>query len=297
MAVAPGATDTTELTVHAGVALAVTVEADGLGQSQDGAFQPVAADKDTSPYSARSTITFTPASFQMQPGGSQKIAVTVGVPKDAGEGSRYAILKITGIPASGAQNVGIGVQLGVTSVVALASTTQTRLGAISDLAVAKALPGQPLPVTGLLKNTGDSHYGATPNQIYTLATLQNANGDLLSTERATLTGNSIIPSFARKFSLAMSLSHPLSDGRYHLEVEAGLQDGTILDRSALDFELAGQSIQGATSAPAHGLAVPGGGSDSSYLLILGILFGALMSALVVGVFVLRDRKRAPRRVA
>lgn len=294
LAVAPGSTGTDELTLHAGVSLDVQIAVDGLGQEPDGNFQPLTADKDVSPYSARTMMAVAPQTFRMEAGSSQKVAVTVTVPKDAGEGTRYAILEITGMPVSGDENVGIGVELGVSSLVSLDTTKQTRSGAVQDLAVGKVVPGQPLAVTGTLTNTGNSHYGAVPDQVSASATLEDANGDVLGTGKVTLSGNSIVPTFGRQFSLSVTPSRPLSDGSYHLEVQAGLQDGTVLDRAGLDFQVASGSVLGATGVPVQTLTTNGGPSDSAPVLLLGVMLGVCMGVLGLG-FIARREGRAQRR--
>ena len=295
VAIAPGGTGTTELTLHAGAALDVKIEADGLGQGLDGSFKSLATADDKSPYSARTMIAVAPQAFGMQAGGSQTVAITMRIPKDAGAGTRYAILKITGTPAS-SQNVGVGVELGVSSLIELTKTVQTHVGAIHDLAVDRSVPGQPLAVTGTLVNTGNSHYGTAPNQVNTSATLTNSSGQVVSTGKLVLTGYSIVPTFGRTFKLSLATAHALTDGRYHLKVDAILQDGTALDSVGLDFTVTSGDVLGATSAPAQ-VAAPTNGPDSGPLLLLGVLMGVLIGGLCMGIVVLGNRRRQRRPAA
>ena len=290
----PGDTNTTELTLHAGVALDVHIAADGLGQGPDGGFEPLTPDKDTSPYTARPMITFDPQSFLLPANAERKVTVKVAIPRDVGDGARYAILKVTGIPATGSENVGIGVELGVTTLVTLASTTQTHKGSIAGLAVDQSTPGQ-IGVTGTVMNGGNSHFGAAPDQVYTLATLHRADGGgVVASDRTTLTGNSTVPTFGRSFTVPLKPAHALADGRYHLEVEAGLQDGTVLDRAALDFDLAGGAVLGATGVPSQGPpATPGASSDGLTLILSGVLVGVLGVLILLGL--LRGRRTMRRR--
>ena len=298
LAVAPGGTGTTELTLHAGISENVSIEADGLTQGLDGSFQSVSAAQDKSPYSARSMMTFSPQSFQMQAGDSQTVTITVKVPADAGAGTRYAILKITGTPVS-SQNVGIGAELGVSSLVTISNSSQEHTGSIRDLAVGKIVEGQPLAVTGTLVNTGNSHYGAMPNQVNTSAVLTNSNGDEIASNRAVMEGNSIVPTFGRQFSLALKSSHALADGSYRLQVAATLQDGTALDNAELDFNVSNGQVRvlGATSGPASGSTGSGSGSDSGgMLLVSSLLVGVLLLALLLGLLVTRTRRAQRRRL-
>jgi hypothetical protein len=297
--VKPGVTSVTELTLHAAVAQDIKVTVDGLGQQTDGSFQSLPADKDTSPYSARPMITVEPQAFKMQPGDTQKVTVTIIVPPDAGKGTRYAIVGISGLPSSGEQNVGFGVALGVSALVNIAGTQPDRAGVISALTVGEALPGEPLPVTASLQNTGDTHYGKTPYDLIETATLQDASGDMVGTGKVTLTGNSIVPTFTRDTQLKLELTKPLSNGRYHLEVGAGLADGTVLDRKAMDFDWSGGAVLSQTAAPAvlkaAPAALPATASDSAGPPVIAIAaLGALVGAVIVGLLVLVPlRRRRP----
>jgi hypothetical protein len=291
LAVAPGGSATTQLTVRSGVLQDVKIATVGLSQTPDGGFQPVVATQDTSPYSGRSMIAFSPDSFRMQPGGSQTVTVTVNVPSSAGDGVRYAILKITGLPVSGTENVGFGMELGVSSIITLKNTNQTHSGTITDLAVGKPVSGQPLVVTGTIDNTGNSHYGAAPNQVNAAATLTNSNGTVVASGKTVLSGNSIVPTFGRQFSISLKTGAGLSDGRYHLETTAALQDGTILDTKTLDFEVSGGQVLGATGAPGNTSGGNGGPESGMLILILGGLAAALLAMVVVNVLLYRRRRQ------
>lgn len=293
MAVKPGETGTTELVLRAGVPLNVQIAANGLGQGPGGDFEPVPADRDTSAFSARSMLTIAPESFRMRPGGQQKVKVTLSVPDDAGEGTRYAVLKITGTPRGGGKNVGIRAELGVTSIFTLDKTSQTHTGAIEDLTVDQRLAGgEALAVSAMLKNTGNSHFGAAPNQVITSATLRSANGDVVAADTSTMTGNSTVPTFSRRFTVSLTPSQPVSDGRYHLEVIAGLQDGTVLDRTALDFDALSGAVLGATSAPITVISPPAPPDDLPLILSAMLLWAAGAVALLA---LVRGRQSVRRR--
>jgi hypothetical protein len=291
--IAPGGTGSTQLTVHSAIVQNVQITAAGLGQGPDGAFQPLVAAKDTSPYSGRAMMSVEPQSFQMQPGGSQTVTVNVSVPTGAGEGTRYAIVNVTGTPGTGSENVGLAVEVGVSSLITLTGTSQTHTGAIKNLAVAKPVPGQPLAVTGTVQNTGNSHFGAAPNQVNTSATLTNANGDTVSAGKQVMTGNSIVPSYGRQFSVPLKTSQPLGDGRYHLRVEAVLQDGTLLDSASLDFTLTGGEVVLGATANGQGDSGPSG----TLLLLIAALCAAVIGSVAVNLLLLGRRRRNERRNA
>ena len=292
----PGATTTAQLTVRAAANLSVTVKAQGLGQALDGSFTALAPDKDTGAFSARSMITASPETLTVKPGDSVKLNVNITVPANVGDGTRYGILSITGFPPSpgGSSNVGFGVELGVSAIVQIASTPQTKTGSIDGIEVGKSLPGQPLPVTVSFKNTGNTHYGALPNELVTSATLQDAAGAALGSASANGTQLSLIPGFTRAMPLTMTPSKAFVDGQtYHIEVGVGLKDGTILDRKALDFTWSGGAALSPTTAPIQTppASAPTPATDTG-LVIVAAVGGA---AVVAMLFLLLPRlRRRPR---
>lgn len=283
--VEPGETRTAELTLRAGAGLDIKIEPQGLGQSPAGDFEFVPKAEDRTPYSARPLIKVAPQRFRMKKGESRQIKVTIRVPRDAGEGARYALLQVSGTPVPGEGNVAVGVALGVSAIITLADTSQTRIGVIEDLAIASAPPGQPLPVTAVLKNTGNTHFGAQPIGMYAAATLRNANGAEIATNRTALTGNSIIPTFGRAVELSLAPGQPLAPGRYQVEMEVGFDDGTVLDRATTDLEIPGGAVLPATGGPS---------SEDLPLLLAGLL-GALAAALVL--ITIFGTRRLHRRTA
>lgn len=283
--VAPGGKGTVSLTLHAGVALDITIEPQGLGQSaEDGGFSFVPADKDTSPYSVRSALSVDPASFRMNAGDARQVKITIALPGDAKDGERFGLLKVNGQPLPGSGNVGIGVALGVAVLVTIPGATETRSGSIGDLAVGSVTAGQTIAVTGTVANTGNTHYGAPPSQVYQKATLKNQAGDTLATTSGTFTGNSIVPTFKRAFQLSLAPGAPLGPGKYTVDVEVGLKDGPVLDTKTVSLDGPGGAVLGTTQ--------PGTGSSQDLLLLL--LAAGLGVAGVVIVFLILRRPAAQR---
>jgi hypothetical protein len=284
VSIAPGGSGSADLTVRSGVVQTVSVQVAGLGQLGDGSFSYLSAAADTSAYSARSMVTVSPTTFQMNVGTEQTISLKVAVPQNAGNGTRYAALRISGTPGTGNQNVGIGVEIGIPILVSLADTQATTTGAVAGLSVASNNLGR-YTVTGSVTNTGNSHYGAPPNQVNVNATVYDATNKVFAGGKEVFTGNSIVPSFSRDFSL--DLGKPLTAGHYRLEVSAVLQNGTVLGKTALAFDVSGDSVAGATSVAVMGGNQnngSGSGPDNGTLLIAvcgGVLAGALVAALVI----------------
>ena len=287
-ALKPGAATSTTVTLTSGIAQDIQLSVDGLGQTTDGNFVSVPAAKDAGKFTARPFVTVAPQSVHLAAGAHQPVTVTIAVPRDAGQGTRYAIVSISGHPAGASQNVGIAVTLGLSIVVALDGTQQTHEGLIADLA-ARQTPGQPLDVTATLVNTGDSHYGAAPYQVDAIATLLDWSGKTLASAKTSLTGNSVVPSFARAVDVTFPPAAPLGDGHYHLELDAVLRDGTVLDRKRIELDAAGGVFAASGSPePAPAVAVPATGGDSG--IVIGVL-GALVGA-GVAVALLAPRRRA-----
>jgi hypothetical protein len=292
----PGTTTSTTLTLRAAAALDVNIKTQGLAQSADGAFKSVPDAQDTSALSARTMITASPQALSVKPGDTVKVTVNVVVPANAGDGTRYAILTVTGLPAGAgaSSNVGFGVELGVSAILEVAGTTPTKTGEIKGITVGKALPGQPLPVDVSFLNTGNTHYGATPNSLLTTATLQDAAGATLATSSADGNQLSVVPPFTRDVALSMTPSQPLVDrSRYHIEVGVGLKDGTVFDRKALDFTWSGGAVLSATGAPIQTppAAAPATPSDQTGTIIAAALLGAAVVVLFVLILPRAFRRR------
>lgn len=284
-----GTTTTAQLTVRAAANLSLTIKAQGLGQATDGNFTTLSGAQDSSPYSARAMVTVSPDSLQVKPGDTVKVSVSIAVPANAGDGTRYAILSITGFPPSpsGSANVGFGVELGVSTIIQIAGTAQTRTGEIDGIDVGTSLPGQPLPVTVSFKNTGNTHYGAVPDQLVASAVLQDTSGAQIASAAANGTQLSIIPTFVRDMVMSMTPSKALVDGaKYHVEVGVGLKDGTVFDRRALDFTWSGG---GAVSATPAAIQTPPASSSAPASNEGVVIAAALGGALVVAFLFLVPR--------
>lgn len=292
----PGSTASVRLTLRAAANLDLTIASRGLAQGTDGSYHSVPDAEDVSAYSARTMIAVTPESVQVKPGDVITVNVAIAVPADVGDGTRYAILNITGLPAGAApsSNVGFGVELGVSTIVQIADTAQTKTGEITGIAVGEALPGQPLPVTVSFRNTGNSHYGAVPNELVTSSTLQDSSGATLASQTVNGGQLSVVPPFTRDVRLSMAPSATLVDGaRYHIEAGVGLKDGSVLDRKGLDFTWSGGQVLGATGAPVQ--APPVAATVPSTDLALIIAAALLGAAAVAALFLILQRvRRGPR---
>jgi hypothetical protein len=220
------------------------------------------------------------------------VKLTIRVPRDVGEGTRYAIVKVTGDPVPGeGGNVGAAVALGVTTLVEIANTSRTRAGVIQDLAVGETPPGAPIGLSARLRNTGNTHYGAPPFVVHASAQLRNGGGTMLATTRSILEGNSVVPTFERDFDLSLAPIQALAPGRYQVDVEVRLDDGTVLDRATAYFDLADGAVLPAVDT--H----PGDqGPPPLLIALLGALAG-MAGLLVLLTPRLRSRRQASRKTS
>jgi methionine-rich copper-binding protein CopC len=282
-----GGTVSADVRLQSGIAQTVALQSQGLGQAGDGSFNYVATADDVNADSARSMVNVSPATISMQPGGEQKLTITVTVPQNVGDGIRYAMVRVTGTPGGvAAQQVGIAVELGVPVIVTISNTNLKKTGKLANLKVGTTDVGWHV-VTGQIQNTGNAHFGGAPNPLHISAAVYDSGNHSVAGNRENFTGNSILPSYSRDFSV--SLGKTLASGNYRVEVVAALQDGTVVDKTAMAFSVSNGQVLGATAVPYQG-ATTGTGSDGNGLL-LGVLGGALGGAFLVAVFALVSRRR------
>ena len=136
-----GGTVSADVRLQSGIAQTVALQSQGLGQAGDGSFNYVATADDVNADSARSMVNVSPATISMQPGGEQKLTITVTVPQNVGDGIRYAMVRVTGTPGGvAAQQVGIAVELGVPVIVTISNTNLKKTGKLANLTMMADAP-------------------------------------------------------------------------------------------------------------------------------------------------------------
>jgi hypothetical protein len=217
--------------------LDITVEPRGFGESLEGSFMPLAADQDTSPYSARTFVTaIDNPSFRLEPGGSQPVSVTFTLPADAGPDPRYAIIFIASEPVSTGTAVANIIAASVPVVITPAGAEIRHTGTISDLKVNAGNAGEPLEIVATVKNTGNHHYRALSQ-----AVLLDASGQTVATVTSPPASTSIIPTYTQQLKAtyaALDRPEGLPAGNYTASVKATLEDGTLLDSRETAFVIA-----------------------------------------------------------
>ena len=229
--IAPGSTAVHTMTISTNPGdppVDLTLDVLGLGQSLQQSNTGLPPEKDTSPYSARTFITVEPKTFHLEPGASQEVKATITVPQDAGKGGRYAMITIHNAP-TGTGSTLIVTAISVPMVITLAGTSTTITGAITNVAVADIIPGQPLKVITSLKNTGNLHYKVMNN-----VTVTDSAGKLVA-EGGSVSSRSIVPPFTGNFDV--NLATPLPAGTYTITSTASRDDGTVLDSKTIPFDV------------------------------------------------------------
>jgi len=283
---APGESETVNVTVTAKEPMRIEVVPQGLGQRPDGGFQILPESEDSSIYTGRPYVKAVPRQFTLNANQSKKVKVTISVPKDAGEGGRYAILEVKGSlrKPGEEENVGVGATIGASVVVTLEGTAQTRTGDITEVKIAPVQSGNPISVVTSLRNTGNYHYGASPVRMFAGATLKDPRGNNVVTTVTSMTEMSLVPEYTRAFGIDLTTAEKLSPGRYAVDVQVGLEDGTILDRATGYLDVTQELALGEVAAPQSS----GGGSGV-------IVYAAAGLAALAGVLGLRAFLAARRR--
>lgn len=202
-------------------------------QGPDGSNIP-AFDNNTHPYSAKGFLKVSPEKFHLEPGGSQKITVSGEVPKDVGDGGRYAIIRVYTVP--GGNNSGInpvGMSIGMNSVarITIAGSHLVKTGEITQLKVGAPISDKQQNISIMFNNTGNIHY-----VVQTEAFLKDSAGNVLTNASAPMTNN-IIPGAMRVIDLSLRPKESLMPGEYNVSAEVRLENGTTLANKETSFKI------------------------------------------------------------
>jgi P pilus assembly chaperone PapD len=230
--IAPGSSAVHVMTVSTNTGdppMDLRVDVLGLGQSPQQSSLGLAPEKDISPYSARTFINISPKTFHLEPGGSQEVIATITVPNNVGNGGRYAMITIRNAPV-GTGSTAIVTSISVPVLVTIDGTAATMTGTITNVTVADVVPGQPIRITTALKNTGNYHYKVTTN-----VSVADPAGKVVATGGTDLSAGSIIPPFTQEYNT--DIVTPLPLGTYTITSTISRDDGTVLDKKTVPFEL------------------------------------------------------------
>lgn len=232
--VTPGETLTRTITVSIGASdpvMDMSVRVYGMGQSGDGNYVLLDADHDISQYSARSFITIDKSSIHLDPGSSESVTATIQVPQDVGVGGRFAIIYFISQPVAGSQQ-GVGIVQAINAPVFLTvqGSQLNQTGKISGVTTGTITNGQPVDITTIFQNTGNTYFKVEGSVAVT-----NDQGVTLDTIPAPLTDSSIIPGMSRNIEAIFTPSSGLPPGTYSVSSKVMLADSTMLDQSTGTF--------------------------------------------------------------
>jgi hypothetical protein len=258
--VTPGQTLTESMTVSIGAndpATQITAQVTGVAQSLQGGYELLDAAQDTGPYSARTFVTLSTSSFQLQPGGSQSVTATIQVPQNAGAGARFAIINFATQPVAGSSGVGIITAVDVPVYLTISGTQLTETGKITGISTSTVTSGQPLNILINFENTGNNYF-----KVQGTDTVTNAQGQTVGTMSIPLTSSSIIPGMTRQLSTTLTSASTLPVGTYTINSQVTLSDGTVLDQSTSTFNLTTKYVAPTVTTTASTLSTTSNGTTN-----------------------------------
>lgn len=201
----------------------------GFGQTRDvGMYEGLTLDKDTSPYTARSFISFPSSTIRLQPGERKEFEATLRIPQDVGDGGRYAVILIHPA-AAGTGQASFATAVLVPVMLTVEGSNLMETGQITDVSVGEVIAGRPIIVATTLKNTGNHHYYGAINQI----SVRDSSGREVASARAEPFSRAVIPTQSVRFDTPLTAG--LSVGTYTAVSRMTLEDGTLLDEKSTTF--------------------------------------------------------------
>ena len=205
--------------------IAVDMEVGGLGQTPSGGTQSVAAQQDTSPYSARSWVTIDKSHLDI--GSNQTLKVTVNVPAGTSPGEKYASIALYNQSAGqGSTSIISGIIIPLIFTIDQSSFTASPSGQITDLQVKNAYSGKAIDLLTYFTNTGNARVTGAKIKVSIKDSSQIVkwqSGDL------SIAQPSVIPNYAREIKCSYNVGLPL--GSYTATSIITLANGTVLSRT------------------------------------------------------------------
>jgi hypothetical protein len=200
----------------------VAIDVVGLGNYPGGSLKEVSPADDRGAYSARPFINVSAAAVHLKPGGRFPFNATIRVPRNTGNGGRYAGILIHQLPGPGTQSgAGVTTALLASVLLTVQGSNLTHTGSITDLQVGKVVSGMPVEVRTTLRNSGNHHYSGTLVNV----TVSDAAGKVVATGSAPPLLFSLIP--GNEVTLTAPLSAPLAPGSYTVKSEARIAEGAV----------------------------------------------------------------------
>jgi len=203
----------------------------GFGQTLDaGMYEGLSAGKDTSPYSARSFISFPSSTIRLQPGERKEFNATIRIPKDVGAGGRYAVVLIHPA-AAGTGQASFATAVLVPVMLTVEGTKLVETGTITGVSVCEVIAGKPIVVATTLQNTGNHHYYGAINQV----SVRDPSGREIGSAQSDPFARAVIPGQSVRFETQLTTGLPV--GTYTVVSRMTLENGTLLDEKSSTFSV------------------------------------------------------------
>jgi hypothetical protein len=180
-------------------------------------------------YSARSYFSPQTAVVQVGPGKPGIAEFTINVPRNVGDGKRYARIKFQSGP-TGAGQVGIATAIIKPVVMTIKNTKEVQSGTIEGIGAGDISAGKAINIRTPYKNTGNVHYG-----LNIAIEVSDANGQVIGSNSQRLT--SPLPGLTDTFNVPVTPTVKLVSGIYTVLAKASLDDGTLLAEGTGSFAL------------------------------------------------------------
>jgi hypothetical protein len=230
--IAPGGTDIHTITIGIGAdqkPMDAQIDVQGFGQSLKQIYIPLAPANDLGPCSARTFISLSNTTVHLVPGVPQTVKATITLPKNVGNGGRYAIITVHSVANNG-EFVTTGVNIPV--FITVSGTKPTESGSILTVDAGEVTIGQPISITTTFKNTGNYHYYFTQNAV----AIKDTNGNLIGNYTTQPSIFALIPGNTVQYIATPTIQN-LAAGTYTADSKVLLQDGTVLDEKTATFEV------------------------------------------------------------
>jgi hypothetical protein len=226
----PGDIFTHQITVSIGSSdppTDITLQVSPMAQYPDGTPRQ---SSDAGPYSASGFITLDKDSFHLDPGGSQTVTATISIPKDVGDGGRYALITVATSPPAGS-TLSVITAVNVPIYITIKDSHLTHQGTINNIST-DVSNNQAIAVVSVFENTGNHDFKVKNN-----LTLVDNQGQTVATANTSLSLWTIIPGMSREIKTELFPDVDLSPGLYRVTSQMTLDDGTILANGGIDLNL------------------------------------------------------------
>ena len=278
----PGDTFTHQITVSISSTsqpVDITLQISSMVQSLDGTPRP---GQDDGPYSANDFITLDMDSFHLDPGGKQVVKATIRIPKDVGDGGRYALITVATRPPAD-RKLSVITAVDVPIYITIKDSILTYQGAIINLS-ANVSGSQAIGMTTIFENTGNHDF-----KVRNTVTFSDSQGQTLAITDTDISLWPLIPGMSREIKANLYPDIEILPGLYRISSQVNLDDGTILAQGGTDFALATTLSPVPLSArtqPAKALPTAIPPSNSALVVDKGVTGNWILVITIIAVFVI-----------